>query len=812
MKKYSFELIAIIFCAFCIQASAQKTNTVNGVVIDSTNQKGISYSNVAILKQVDSSLVKGTTCDENGVYKFDKIPLDSIIIRYSCIGYQTKYLPVILVKNSTDFSKTMLSPITQTLETVSITASKPLYSFEADKKVYNVSEDIAMQGGVAADALQNAPGVWVDMEGNITLRGVSGVEIWINGKPSKLKEEGLKSYLQQLPANALEKIEVMTNPSAKYGASGTGGIINIVTKSKIKKNFLFSFGLNTSTRPEFSPWLSYVWSNSKWNINTYLSRSQSDYKYKNSSNGIVKNGVDTTYTFNTLSESSSTNSWTYGHIGVEYQINPKSSVEVYFGGGVSDGTNTTYSLSNRYMTQENMLYQITTNNYGKSNGGNWNGGATYSYKFNEEGHYLMLDLSGGSWHSRWNSDNEELYTLQTEKNRKSKRENFNKSGWNNLGLYYENPINDNKKIEAGFGLSYSPQETDNPVDTMNFATNEWIRANRYYNKNHGSDIETNGYLTFSNKLWFFKYKLGLRSESKQYRFTSDAVKTDVNRDFFNLYPSVYLSYQTKNQHNFSLNYARRVQYPDYQLDPFVNYRNEDMLYGGNPNLKEAFTNSFEMGWSKYFKSGGSINLTLYNRSTNNTISSFVEVRQDSVLQRTTLFSSYTNSGKDVFSGGEFTLTLRPKKYLNIMLNSNLYNKIIEADLGMYKINKNDFTYDGRATIMLTIKKLYTFQVVAIYKSSNPSIQGSTDPTYFINTTLKADLFKRKLSVRFSVQDVFNWQQEYRKTNTPMLISSNTSKSTTQYFSLGITFRFGKIELESKAKTGGGQPQGGGTQM
>ncbi len=786
----------------------QKFFSIKGAIVDSTNQKEIPYANIALLKQSDSTMIKGTTADDKGTFLFDKISSDSLLIRYSSIGFQTVFQRVVLVSGNTDLGKVMLSPAISVLQGVEVTAARPIYSFDADKRVYNVSEDPSMQGGTASDALQNAPGVWVDMEGNITLRGVSGVEIWINGKPSKIKEDGLKSYLQQLPANALDKIEVMTNPSAKYGASGTGGIINIITKEKIKKNHLLSFGVNGSTRPELSPWLSYVWSNEKWNISTYVGHSQSTYKWNSSSNGIVKNNLDTTYSYDNMSESNSDYSWNYGYIGTEYQFDPKNTMSVYVGAGMNDGNSNSTSLVNRFMYGENTNYNINSGSKGSNYGYNFHGGINYEHKFNDKGKNLSIDLSSGQWQGKSTSDYEELYLIQQNKNKKRKSENTSKSSWNSFNLYYENPINDDKSIEAGLEVSYNPQREDSPVDTLNFTSGEWIRSKLLYNKNHGYDLGSEGYFTYSNKIWVLKYKVGARAEYQQFQFVSDALSRDLNRDFFNFFPSFYLSYQTKSMHNFSFNYARRVQYPQYQLDPFIDYSNEERLYGGNTELDEAFTNSFELGWSKYFKNGSALNISLYHRNTNKSISSVLFSVYDTILQRTTLFSTYGNSGHDIFTGGEFTITLRPMKSLNIMITNNVYNKIIDADLGMYKVYKNDFSFDNRTTVMYTIKQLYTLQLMGYYRSASLNIQGTSDPLYYINATLKADLFKKKLSVRLGVQDIFNWQKELKNTNTPTIISSSSSKSTTQFFTAGITFRFGKIELESKSKAGA-QPQSGG---
>ena len=773
--------------------------SIEGKLVDSTTNQAIIFTNIAVLKASDTTFVSGTTTDDKGNFRFNKITIDSIFVRVSSIGYETKFFKLILSKKDTNLGAIMILPETKTLEEVSITSKKPIYQYQADKKVYNISEDAAMQNGTTSDALQNAPGVWVDMEGNITLRGVSNVSIWINGKPSKLNADGLKSYLQQLPANALDKIEVMTNPSAKYGASGNGGIINIITKEKIKKNFLLSAGLNASTQPSYSPWLYYIWSNEKWSISSYISNWQSRYDRERTSNSIVKNGDDTLYSYESINSMKYNGSWSYGNIGVEYEISKNNSIDFYFGGGFSTGKGEAKSYMNRFVNAEDTNYIYSRNSSSESDGSNWNLGSSFVHKFNKEDHKLTMDLSIGNWQNSWSEVKSEVYQTQAWKNKQFLSKSENKNGWNNLNVNYENPFNDTLNIEAGFGLSYNPEISNSPTDTLNPISNLWENVKLYSNKNNGSEFQTDGYFTFSNKIWGVSYKLGIRGEYISYNFRSDALNMDLNRDFFGLYPSIYLSYATKNQHNFSLNYARRVRYPSYELDPFIDYVDVESLSGGNIDLKKAYTNSFEAGWAKYFTSGGSINISLYQRNTMKSITDITYTRFDTIINRTTLFSTYTNSGNDNFTGCEFTFNLRPKKYINIMLTSNLYNKEIKADLGNYKVDKNLFSYDSRATLMLTIKKNYTLQFMGYYRSESSTITGSSEPIYYINTTLKADLFKQLLSIRVSVQDIFNWQKQYNNTNTPNLITTNSTKTTTQYVSAGITLRFGKIELESKSK-------------
>ena len=270
---YSVLICLVLLSGLSLKSVGQVM--LSGTIQDSISHSALAYANIALLQLSDSAFVNGTTTSETGQFTL-KVDTGSYLMRLSYLGYKTRFVPInIDRKDSTyELGNIYLSNAGTNLDEFEVTAKKPMYAYEGEKKVYNVSEDPSVQGGVATDALQNAPGVYVDMEGNITLRGVSGVEIWLNGKPSRIKAEGLKEFLKQLPANSIEKIEVITNPSARYSAEGTAGVINIVTYEKIKNNKLFSFGYNGSTQTSYSPWVSFVYANDKFSFNTYISASE----------------------------------------------------------------------------------------------------------------------------------------------------------------------------------------------------------------------------------------------------------------------------------------------------------------------------------------------------------------------------------------------------------------------------------------------------------------------------------------------------------------------------------------------------------
>ena len=263
MKKLFFVLLAV----FATMASVEAQNfKVKGSVRDAKTGEALPFVNVGLMRTTDTVFVRGAATDMQGRFVIEDVKSGDYLMQASCVGYESYTKDLKVVKDIKDLKVELKSGTL--LETVEISAEKPLYVMDGEKNMYNASEDVSIQTGTASDALQNAPGVEVDAEGNITLRGVSSVEIWINDRPSHMNEEALKQYIKQLPANAIERIEVITNPSARYSTSG--GVINIVTNQKITRNELLCVGVRATTTPAISPWVSYVWANEKVDFNFYL--------------------------------------------------------------------------------------------------------------------------------------------------------------------------------------------------------------------------------------------------------------------------------------------------------------------------------------------------------------------------------------------------------------------------------------------------------------------------------------------------------------------------------------------------------------
>jgi len=782
--------------------------SITGNIIDQRSEKPLFYVNVGLLRETDSTVMNFATTDNKGIYKFLNVESGNYVIKTSYIGYDI-YQELISVTGENKEIKIetiFLQPTATKLKDVTISTTKPIYIDDGEKSLYNVSEDPSVQSGTVADALQYAPGVEVDIEGNITLRGVSNVEIWINGRPSRLKEENLKTYIQQLPANSLERIEVITNPSARYSARGTGGIINIVTKSNIKKNSFISFGLNGSTRPMATPWISYMYSNDKFSINTYLT---AYYLFTNNkSNGykiIFDNNMDTSsyrkYTDNQKGNSISA----ILDISASYRLDSLKTIS--FWGRCFPMPFSRWEVYQEYQYQEFInnpgIYDYIEEYNNKSHSVSGDFGVEYEHKFNEKGHQLVAEVSGDFRRSNQNRSIQREYSYFPEMNK-------NRTTTNNINSFsfggkinYTVPYHKSGKIETGIESSYSSENRNIRTDTL--VAGFYVLDSMRYENSVGKQSDLNAYITVQHKFGGFTIKGGLRSENIFLNYNViNQQGHHCNKVYPGLFPSLHLSYSTKTMHNFTLSYTRRVNYPNNsQLSTFIKY-SEDSFSTGNADLKSTYTNSVEGGWRKFFQKFGTVGLSAYFRNNKDEINELTDVIYSDFFGRFVSFSMPVNSGKSYQYGANANVTYRLKSFMNIRLNASLYQYHSETIFRDFdeQVVTNCLTYSFRLNFWAKLWKFLEINASGNYRSKTKTIFYETAPTYSIDCGLRSDFLDKKISVFINVVDIFNWRKYTNNNTNPYYIAYNSRKTNSRFISAGITFRFGKIELEKQARTGG----------
>ena len=791
------------------------TFKVVGSLRDSVSGEFLAFVNVAVLDSADSSFVKGAATNFDGLFEITGVPAGAYLLRITAIGYQNRLIPF-RVENNTALGTFKMKPGATTLKEVSITAAKPLYAMDGEKMIYNVSEDPSIQTGTTEDALQNAPGVEVDVEGNITLRGVSSVEIWINDKPSKLTEENLKTYLQTLPANALARIETITNPSAKY-ATDAEAVINIITSAHIKSNQFISFGVNGSNQPFVSPWVSYMWAKEKLSINFFASGRYSNRENTNTGWSVRRrdnaagSGYDTTLHQTDSSYSDNDSRSANFFLGINYEIDSMSELSIDAGGFYN--RNTSYSfdttMQHFFVASGDSILNYVTDATDTSHMLFTHLGADYTKKFDKEGHNLRVGINSRLSHNAgdaWNNRFYDTYTFLDENRYKlSRAYSYGAS----LDARYNRPYS--KDGEMSYGLRADISSMDNDYRRYNDSTGNLVDTLRTYHFD-GSDASIDADVDWTHRWGGFTLSagLGVGVDREYYNYVSDMSFADGDVNYnIDFHPSVHLSYRTESMHNFKLNYTMRMTNPsEEQISTFRRY-GDDSYSMGNPNLKNGYTHNFETGWQKFFERFGNIGIEGYGRLSTNEISSLTDSREDEFLERIVSYSIPYNMGTSWRYGASLNMTYRPTGFFNVRLYANVYDYGYSMDYMRDGVMKHDEQHMPSWSVRINgwTKLFNQYQLTAAFNYSSPtlSLMSTRGERYWFNVGVRSDFFKRKLSVFVNVQDLFNWGAVKGSTSTntnPYFLNSNTGKMlNSRYISAGITLRFGKLELENSAKEG-----------
>ena len=798
------------------------TFTVVGMLLDEKNGEPLPFVNLAVLDSVDSTFVKGGVTNMDGVFELTDIPQGAYLLRVTDIGYESLMHPF-HVENNTDIGILKLHEGSITLDAVVVTAEKPIYAMEGEKLIYNVSEDPSIQTGTTEDALQNAPGVEVDVEGNISLRGVSSVEIWINDKPSKLTEENLKTYLQTLPANAIARIETITNPSAKY-ATDAEAVINIVTSTHIKSNQFVSFGVNGSNQPFVSPWVSYMWKKDRLSINVFAAGRFSDRDntndgwavkriYNDSLAEYENTWTDTTHQKN-LNRSVSGNLF----LSVDYEIDTSSNISFDAGGFYNFNGNKMFRAHNQCYLDSIPEVDIVDSTWNKTDATNIFGhfGADYTKKFDNLGHNLQLGLnsrimhnSNEQWYNRYfwthtfpGTDDEHRYML-TGQDSKSV----------SLDARYNRPYSSDGEMSYGLRADY--QMWDNKYDRYNDSLGEVIDELRAY-KFKDQETSINLDVNWTHRWGGFTLSTGVGGGNEHINYEYQSAMPFADKGSLNYVvwrPSIHLTYRTASMHNIKLNYSLRMAHPDEdQASTFRRYGDDDNYSTGNPNLKMSYTHNMETGWQKYFERFGNIGWEAYGRLSTNEISSLTDSEYDQYLDRIVRYSMPYNMGTSWRYGTSVNMTYRPSGFFNVRLYANLYDYgyRMEYDrFGVHQVEQNEkWSFSLRVNAWWKIFNRYQLTMSAFYNSPTISLGMEQKARYSLNCGVRSDFFNRKMSVFINVRDIFNWGAKIGSgsSNTnPYYLTDNTNKMlNSRYISVGVTFRFGKMELEKSAKEGDGE--------
>jgi outer membrane receptor protein involved in Fe transport len=770
--------------------------SISGQALDSQTGNPLISASVALHKSADSSLVTGLYTKENGKFIFDNLAYGKYYIKVSYVGYGDGLSnELVLTPANTDINSGNIKLVPEYVNTseLNVTARKEFVEYNFDKKVINVERSMVAAGGSATDVLRNTPSVAVDVDGNVSLRGSGSIQILIDGKPSSRAQSG-STMLDMIPAESIDKIEIITNPSARYEAEGSTGIINIVMKKEKALGTNGIFTVNAGTGDKYG---------ANANINTGLGGVNLYFNYslrddRRSGSGLSSRVLYSGDTTTTLLSNSSRSTDMLSH-----QINPGFEFNFWDNNQISFNANYNYSDRTHYNNvnyNQSENYQASPllyfNNIAEPNFDNsLDLNLSYRHTFEKPGH--QLNASAMYSYSR---DNESTnsYLFYQDNLEYSPRNWITKTKENvstaTFQFDYSLPLEYGIKVETGYKTNF--RNFDN---SFNYLNADLLKGGTYedISKKNNFLFEENVHSIYGiiqDSLADFRIQGGLRYEYTIIGGDQLITGEKFDRSYGSLFPSIHLSYTLTDINKAFLSYSRRINRPrSHSLDPIIDYSDSLNLWHGNPNLKPEYIDAIEFGMENNFSFAG-INYTLFYRRTTDMMTMFQLSLGNNVFEITRM-----NIAKGINYGMEFSVFKPVSNWLRFNGDFSFFKNIISGATPDMVIDNESFNWTARINTNINFSQDLSFQVMANYSSPSATAQGTRAESYNIDLGAKLDLFDKKLQVFSRLSDIFNTQSHKFRNNGVDFISISEFRRESRVLVIGLTYKLNGNGMSDKKK-------------
>lgn len=771
------------------------SGTITGYVIDKDNNMPLQSATIQLLKQKDSSLATGGETDASGKFVLTGVKAGQYKLVASFAGFKKAVMTGILftpqVPDLVLDTIKMTSGITT--EEIDVTAEKPFVEFKPDMKVFNVEKGMTTTGGSVIDILKNIPGITVDQDNNISFRGGANVKVNIDGRPFGINSSNLSTILEQIPADKVSSVELMTNPTAKFDAEGSSGIINIV----MKKNENDYEGVNGSISMNAGL-------DDKYNGSLNLSSRTKGYTLNGSydfrSFNMNMTGFNNRTTFgnsslsNIYSESNNQNRMRSNLVraGIDIILNKQQTLGFSLSYNNRQrnrgGNNETSVFDNGALTSDYI-----TKDFNYNSGTTFGVGANYLLKFDKPKQTLSSDFS----YTRSEGDRTQntlidyTFPLNTPQGKNNQFSN-EKNDEVNFQLDFVTPFSENSKLETGVKSIFEKTYDDSKSESYDYSTNTFVPG---ANSNifDYQELINSAYIAYTNKIGNFSYQLGLRGEQTNSKGNQLTANTDFTKSYFSLFPNASVSQKLGATEEIQLSYSRRIRRPDLDdLNPFVNTSDPLNYQSGNPDLMPEYTNSLELNFIKYFTSA-IITPSIYYRQTNDKISR-VRLQYDSTIT----LNTQANFASSKSYGFELTLNASPIK--DWMINGTVgYSKTENDATNLTGLTNTAYSWNGRVFTTLALPEDFGLQLTYFYSGKNISAQGQIDPFSTADISLKKDFMDKRLSLNLRVGDLFN-SQKFRGTISDVTFYDEFERRRdSRSVFLTLTYKFGSESKQDRKK-------------
>jgi iron complex outermembrane recepter protein len=800
MRKIISLALLIIGASFTSQA--QTGSKITGVVKDDEG-KAIRSVTISLFKSSDSSLVKAAVSDKAGSYEFINIKDGKYLVSYSSIGFEKKFSKVFdLAGSSIDLPAVTLMAAAKSLAGITVQSKKPFIETKLDKTIVNVEASPSNAGATALEVLEKSPGISVNSDGVISLRGKSGVIVMMDGKPTYLSATDLANMLKNMPASALDQIEIMTNPSAKYDASGNSGVINIKTKKGRAPGFngsimagittsIYELNGNTYVLPKSQNSFQFNYKKNKlnffgnYNPNYHQGRNTMVFDRK-----FIDNGVYEGYSAQITQFRFSGHNHTL-KLGVDWDASKNDVFGVVVSGFVFNGNPAPITSSEIFDANNQLQSKLVSYTENDLSFRNFTSNLNWRHKFDSTGKELTADLD----YVRYDNVNDMFLTTDM----------FNHSGQStgqsllkgtlpaDINIYsfksdYTLPVKDGR-FEAGVKTSYV--KNDNLVDYKTFFDNKWhndARSNHFvYEENINA-----AYVNFNKQVKKWSFQGGLRVENTNAKGQQITSHQQFRRDTTNFFPTAYLSYALDKNNSLTVNYGRRVNRPNYQdLNPFTYFLDTLTYRQGNIYLRPQYTDKYELSYayqSKYI-------LSASYSETDDVISQIL--RQNTAEKKTYLTPDNVATFRNI--GLSLTAPVKFAKWWNANFFTNVYNNHFIGVIDTAAIDIDYTTFMANITNTFTLGKGFTAELSGFYRHKDVNQLSIVEPLYQMSIGAQKQVLKGKGTLRLNVRDPFAWQKFEGINKYGNIDMRFSNRPDVRQVSASFSYRFGKSNPQSQPR-------------
>lgn len=763
--------------------------------LEDGDKKPVLFANVALYASGDSALVGGIASDEFGNFKIPSEP-GNYFLKITYLTLDEKIVSnIVVAAQNLNLGTISMKSNSKVLEELVVRGEKSQMELQLDKRVFNVGKDLSNIGSNASDILNNMPSVTVDVDGNVALRGSQNVRILIDGKQSGMVGMNPAEALRQIPGDLIESIEIITNPSSRYDAEGEVGILNIVMKKNIRYGLNGSFTATAGYPSNFGGSFNINYRKKKVNLIASYGNIYRDGPGRGTSRQEY-NSADTSFVYeqnNNRSRGGYSNNFM---AGMDYFLNSRNTLTATISYRNSQNSNTSRVEYRDFDFNNNLTRTVIRTENEKEPRNNLEASLNYSKTFDKKGQSLTVAakyiLSDETEAARFNESTQGEATSIAQRS-------FNTEDEKNILVQadYVQPFGKEGKIEAGLKSSIRLLDNDFSVHQQDAKMN-WQILPEFDNRLAYDEKIHAAYLMASNQFGKFFMQAGLRGEYSDIATELKKTRQANHRKYFNLFPSVHLSYKLEDTQTIQLSYSYRLSRPGFRdLLPFSNFSDSRVFRAGNPLLNPEYTHSFEAGHLLNMEKGSLLS-SVYYRHRLGVVENITSV--DS-LGFTTITPINLSTG-DAY-GFEFNLTYDPFNWWKWTANANIFRAINE---GFYndKILKSDtYTWTSRVSSRVTLFKNLDFQSSLNYRAPRKTTQGKDLSQYSIDLGLSRDVLKGRATITASVRDLLNSRKQRRIIENAGYYSRSEFQWRARQFLVTFSYRLNRSKEKEKPDNRGG---------